>query len=139
VIARLSTSKHALLTQIEQQVMYTTLEFSLDRLAVTTCSRSAGNTQQESSSFMLPLSMTGSVSLCKLPYKQLPQARAWFSMEVIEVTAKPQHIQLLKSISKIQLQRPMGHRGTETAPQSRVSAVQAIRDSSLSRCDISIS
>ncbi len=118
--------------QVEQQVMYTTLEFSLDRLAVTTCSSSAANTQQESSNVLLPLSMTGSVSLCKLPYKQLPMARAWFSVEVIEVTAKPQLIQLLKWISEIQLLRPMGHRGTEKAPQSRVSTVQAVLDSSWS-------
>ena len=115
----------SLCVQIEQQVMYTALKFSLDSLAVTTCAGPAGHLgQQEGSHMLFPLSMTGSVSLCKLPCKRLPQAKAWLSVESIEVTAAPQHLQLLTSLSKHGLQqRSTQPDAVQTAPSpSQVSA-----------------
>ena len=102
---RVAAGNSALGMQIEQQAMYTVFDFSLDSLAVTTCAGPAGHSgQQEGSHILFPVSATGSVSLCKLPYKRLPQAKAWLSAEVIEVTATPQHLQLLEAISKHQQQ-----------------------------------
>ncbi len=87
--------------QIEQQVMYTKFDISLDSMAVTAFAGPAGHSgQQEGSKILFPLSMTGSAELRKLPYKRLPQAKVWLSAEVVEVTATPQHLQLLASLAK---------------------------------------
>ena len=120
----------ALCMQIEQHAMYIKLEFSLDSLAVTTCAGPAGQPgQQEGSHILFPLSATGSVSLCKLPYKQLPQAKAWLSTEVVEVTATPQHLQLLTAIRKHQHQWHSAPSDAEKTMQrqSQVSALKGLQ------------
>ena len=118
-----------LCVQIKQQVMYRKLEFSLDSLAVTASIGLAGPTgQQEGSHVLFPLSVTGSVSLCKLPYTRLPQVKAWISAEVVEVTATPQHLQLVMAISKHQQQWHSAPSDAEktTQHQSEVVALMAI-------------
>ena len=87
--------------QIEQQVMYNKFDFSLDSLAVIAFAGPAGHSgQQGGSNVLFPLSMTGSAELRKLPYKRLPQAKVWLSAEIVEVTATPQHLQLLTSLAE---------------------------------------
>ena len=103
--------------------MYTKLEFSLDILAVTAFAGPAGHSgQQEGSNILFPLSMTGSAELCKLPYKRLPQARVWLSAEVVEVTATPQHLQLLTSLSEQHNYQQVAISTAETShqPQNQV-------------------
>ena len=114
-------------SQVEQQVLYTKLEFSLDSLAVTALAGPAGHSgQQGGSNILFPLSMTGSAELCKLPYKRLPQAKVWLSAEVVEVTATPQHLQLLTSLSEQhkeqQLALPAAQKPQQ--PQNQVTSSQ---------------
>lgn len=103
--------------QIVKEVMYRTLDFSVDGLAV----MALASPTQHSDSILFPLSMTGIASLCKLPHDQLPQAKLQLSLEVIEVTLTPQHLQLLKSVLPEQQQEPSARKGAEDTPQRRVS------------------
>ena len=59
---------------------------------------SARDSEHESSKVLFPLSVMGSVSLCKLPHPQLPQAKVQLSSEPIELALVPQHLQLLKML-----------------------------------------
>ena len=101
--------------------MYSALDFTLEGLEVTVTGESAGNSEHESSRVLFPLSMVGSVSLCKLPHPWLPRARVQLSSEPIELALVPQHLQLLKMLS---LQPQMHVPGTAVAeaPQHQVSS-----------------
>jgi hypothetical protein len=101
--------------------MYRTLDFSVDGLAVMALASPTDHSEQRSNSILFPLSMTGIASLCKLPHDQLPQAKLQLSLEVVEVTLTPQHLQLLKSILPEQQQEPSARKGAEETPQRRVS------------------
>ena len=100
--------------------MYRTLDFSMDGLAVMAIASPTEHSEQRRKSIIFPLSMTGIASLCKLPHDQLPQAKLQLSLEVIEVTLTPQHLQLLKSVLPEQQQEPSARKGAEDTPQRRV-------------------
>lgn len=85
--------------------MYSALDFSLEGLEVTATGESARVPEHESSRVLFPLSIVGSVSLCKLPHPQLPRAQVQLSSEPIELALVPQHLQLLKML----LPQPQTH------------------------------
>ena len=98
-----------------------TLDFSMDGLAVMALASSTEHSEQHCNSILFPLSMTGIASLCKLPHDQLPQAKLQLSVEVIEVTLTPRHLQLLTSVLPEQQQEPSAGKDAEEIPQRRVS------------------
>ncbi len=97
-----------------------TLDFSMEGLAVMALARPTEDSEQLSNNILFPLSLTGAASLCKLRHDQLPQAKLQLSLEVIETTLTPEHLQLLKSVLPEQQQEPSAQKGAEEASQRRV-------------------
>ena len=103
--------------QIEEQMMYSALDYSLEGLEVTVSGISARDSEHESSRVLFPLSVRGSVSLCKLPHPRLPRAKVQLLSEPIELALVPQHLQLLKTLMPQPQKHVLGMSVAETPEQ----------------------
>ena len=114
--------------------MYSALDFSLEGLEVTVSGDPARDSKHESSRVLFPLSITGSVSLCKLQHPRLPRVKVQLSSEPVELALVPQQLQLLKTL----LPQPQKHVAGMSVAQPPVHQVRSrniMRGQSLQRLD----
>ena len=99
--------------------MYSALDYSLEGLEVTVSGNLARDSEHESSRVLFPLSVRGSVRLCKLLHPRLPRAKVQLSSEPIELAVVPQHLQLLKTLLP-QPQKHVSGMGVAETPEHQV-------------------
>ena len=93
---------------------------------------SARDSEHDSSKVLFPLSVRGSVSLCKLPHPQLPRAKVQLSSEPIELALVPQQLQLLKTFLP---QKHVPGMSVAQPPVHQVRSRYIMRGQSLQRLD----